>query len=151
MLVTTWLHLLGVVTWMGGVLFASHLVAPRLGRAEGSERTALHELLRRFRLVAWAAIGLLIVTGLINLSSLLRAPAVLERGAGRLLAVKLFLAIIALFLAAHRDFAVLPTLLKAPREEAARPLSSLRWFDRFVLLLLLVMLYLGLAVSRAAH
>ena len=151
MLVVTWLHLLGVVTWMGGLLFGSHLVAPRLARAEGGERSALHELLRRFRLVGWSAITLLIMTGLINLSVVLRTPAILERGAGRLLALKLFLAIIALFLAAHRDFAILPRLLRASIQERGRPLRSLRWFDRFVLLLLLVILYLGLAISRAAR
>ncbi len=152
MLVVVWLHLLSVVTWMGGLLFGSHLVAPRLARTGEAERSLLAELLRRFRLVAWMAITLLIVTGLINLSTLLRAPAVLEAGAGRLLALKLFLALIALYLAAHRDFALLPRLLRASSpQEASRPLMTLRWFDRIVLLLLLAILFLGLAVSRTIH
>ncbi len=151
-LTVIWLHLLAVVTWMGGLLFASHLVAPRLARAAAPERDALADLLRRFRLVAWMAITLLVVTGLINLAQVLRAPALLERGAGQLLTLKLFLALIALYLTAHRDFALLPRLLRASSpQETSRPLTALRWFDRVVLLLLLVILYLGVAVSRAAH
>jgi len=152
MLVIVWLHLLSVVTWMGGLLFGSHLVAPRLARATEAERGLLGDLLRRFRLVAWMAITLLIVTGSINLAQLLRAAQPLEAGAGRLLALKLFLALIALYLAAHRDFALLPRLLRASSpQEASRPLTTLRWFDRIVLLLLLAILFLGLAVSRGIH
>ena len=151
MLLVVWLHLLAVVTWMGGLLFGSHFVAPRLARAGEAERGLLAELLRRVRLVAWMAITLLIVTGLINLAQVLRAPALLERGAGQLLALKLFLALIALYLTAHRDFAVLPRLLKASPQETPRPLKGLGWFDRIVLLLLLAILYLGLAISRLVH
>ena len=152
MLFVVWLHLLSVVTWMGGLLFASHLVAPQLARAGEVERNLLADLMRRSRLVAWMAITLLIVTRLINLAHLLRAATPLEARAVQLLALKLFLALIALYLAAHRDFALLPRLLRASSpQEANRPLTTLRWFDRIVLLLLLAILYLGLAVSRLAH
>ncbi len=150
-LTVVWLHLLAVVTWMGGLLFASHLVAPRLARACAAERDALADLLRRFRLVAWVAIALLILTGLVNLSHLPLSAALLERAVGLFLSLKLLLAIIAFALEAHRDFAILPRLLAASPQETIHSLVGLRWLDRILLLLLLVILYLGVAVSRAAH
>ncbi len=151
MLVVVWLHLLSVVTWMGGLLFASHLVAPRLARAGTAERDALADLLRRFRLVTWMAIALLILTGLVNLSRLPFSAALLfERAVGLLLSLKLLLAIVAFALQARRDFAILPRLLSASPQETGHSFG-LRWLDRIVLLLLLVILYLGVSVSRAVH
>lgn len=148
-LVAVWLHLLAVVTWMGGLVFGSHLVAPRLAQAGPAERGVLAHLLRRFRLVAWMAIALLVLTGLVNLASLpVSVSALAERGVGSLLALKLFLAVLTLSLAAHRDFALLPRLLAASPDTAGRPFAGIRWLDRIVLLLLLVILFLGLAVAR---
>ena len=76
---------------------------------------------------------------------------VMESGAGLLLAAKFALVILAIAAAAQRDFAHVP-LLRSALASGADPAPALRAIarqDRVVLVLALVIVYLGLAVSRA--
>ena len=137
-LVIVWLHVVAAVAWVGGVLYASHLVLPAVA---GGARDGL-ALLVRGRAVAWAALAILVVTGLENLR---RVPAVSPWLAAKLLVVLALLA-----LAAHRDFAVLPRAVRAV-ETGAKPAAALwgvRMFDRIVLLLALVVLFLAVGIAR---
>lgn len=137
-LVVVWLHVVAAAAWVGGLLFASHLVVPALARGE---RGAL-ALLGRARLLAWGAVALLLLTGLENL----RAVGL----ASSWLVAKLTLAIALLALAAHRDFAVLPraTGAIARGEEPGPALAGLRMLDRVVVLLALATLFLAVGVAR---
>jgi putative copper export protein len=135
---TVWLHVVAASVWVGGLLYASHLVVPALGRGEA---TAL-PLLRRGRRVAWGALALLVVTGLDNL-----------RGVGlgsRWLALKLLLVTVLLMAAAHRDFALLPRAARAidGGSEPGSALGALRWFDRILAVLALAVLFLAVGVAR---
>ncbi|HEY7141330.1 MAG TPA: CopD family protein [Methylomirabilota bacterium] len=137
-LVVVWLHLVAGATWVGGLLYASHLVAPAIARGA---RDAL-PLLTRGRIVSWAALAILIATGLENV----RQMAFVSPW----LAAKLVVVIAMLALAAHRDFAVLPRATRAVDEgaEPAGALSAVRALDRIVLLLALVVLFLAVGVAR---
>src|SRR5579884_2769914 len=61
-----WLHLLAAVAWIGGAIFLSAIVLPVLRQAMPSaERLALvSQIGRRFRVLGWIAIVVLILTGL---------------------------------------------------------------------------------------
>jgi putative copper export protein len=137
-LVIIWIHVVAAAAWVGGVLYAGHLVVPAAGRGA---RAAL-SLLARGRIVAWAALGLLVVTGLLNL----RGMSLI----GPWLAAKIVVVLALLALAAHRDFAVLPRATRAVDEgaEPAGALSAVRALDRIVLLLALVVLFLAVGVAR---
>jgi uncharacterized membrane protein len=132
------LHVLAVVVWLGGLVYASHLVIPALLRGE----RACLALLGRARVVAWGALALGVVTGLDNLRRVgLGSP---------WLAAKLAAVVLLLALAAHRDFAVVP---RATREiergvNPALALAALRWLDRVVLLLGAAVLFLGVGIAR---
>ena len=143
-----WLHLLAVVVWLGGLIFQSHVLFPQLGKTGGSPLAAA--AIRRFRPVAWSAVVLLVLTGFYNLSRLPSLPLLLQTGAGALLALKVVLLLIALPLAAHRDFKQAPRLVRALEagEDPAAMLRGVVWLDRVVLLLGVVAIYLGLAASR---
>lgn len=137
-LVVVWLHVVGAAAWIGGLLYASHLVAPAAARG-GQESL---RLLARGRAVAWGAWALLVVTGLENLRRVgLSSP---------WLAAKLMAVIALLALAAHRDFAVLPRAVQAVErgDEPAAALSGVRALDRVVLLLGLAVLFLAVGVAR---
>ena len=136
-LVIVWFHVVAAAAWVGGVLYASHLVVPAVRRGV---RDGL-PLLARGRVVAWAALAILVVTGLENLR---RAPL------SPWLAAKLVVVLALLALAAHRDFALLPRAIRAVEEGAtpAAALSSVRALDRVVLLLALVVLFLAVGVAR---
>ena len=137
-LVIVWLHVVGAAAWVGGLLYTGHLVVPAAARGAGGTLA----LLRRGRLVSWAAVALLIVTGLENLRSL----AVITPW----LAAKLLAVIALLALAAHRDFALLPRAIQTIERggEPARALSGVRMLDRVVLVLALVVLFLAVGIAR---
>jgi putative copper export protein len=137
-IVVVWLHVLAAAVWVGGLVYASHLVVPALARGE----RAYLALLGRSRLVAWAAAGLLVLTGLENLRH--------ARWDSGWLFAKLALVLVLLAMAAHRDFAVLP---QATRDveggvPPARALAGLRWLDRALLVLAAAVLFLGVGVAR---
>jgi putative copper export protein len=137
-LVIIWIHVVAAAAWVGGVLYASHLVVPAAGRGA---RDAL-SIVSRGRTVAWAALGLLIVTGLLNL-----------RGMSTIspwLAAKIIVVLAMLALAAHRDFAVLPRALRevAAGADPSGALSGVRALDRVVLLLALIVLFFAVGVAR---
>ncbi len=137
-LVVIWVHVVAATAWVGGVLYAGHLVVPAASRGA---RDAL-SLLARGRIVAWVAAGLLIVTGLVNL-----------RGLGVAtpwLAAKIVVVLAMLALAAHRDFAVLPRAIRAVDEGAApsSALAGVRALDRVLLVLALVVLFFAVGVAR---
>lgn len=137
-IVVVWLHVLAAAVWVGGLLHGSHLVLPGLARGE----RAYLALLTRARLVAWTALGLLVVTGLENLRH-----ARLESG---WLIAKVLLFLVLVPLAAHRDFTLLPAAARAIEagEPPARALGGLRWVDRVLVVLAVVLLFLGVGLAR---
>ena len=147
-LVSVWLHLLGVVTWIGGLVYQSHVLVPAARRDGAAPVT---QMLRRGRLLTWTAIALVVLTGLYNVTLLGPLERVLQSGAALLLSLKLMLVLAAVAVAGQRDFAQVPRLARAVAAgEDPRPaLAAIAWMDRVVLLLALVIVYLGLAVSRA--
>lgn len=66
--VIRWVHLLAAMTWIGGQIFLVLVVLPVLrGALPSPQRTLLvAQLGRRFAVVGWLALGLLIVTGFLN-------------------------------------------------------------------------------------
>ena len=147
-LVSVWLHLLGVVTWIGGLMYQAHVLAPA-ARRDGA--VPLVGLLRRARRVTWVAIALVVLTGLYNVTLLGPLDRVLQTGAALLLALKFMLVLAAVAVAGQRDFAQVPRLARAVAvgDDPRPALSAIAWMDRLVLLLAVVIIYLGLAVSRA--
>lgn len=146
-LVVLWLHVLAAAVWVGGLVFQSHVLLPA---ARGGAVAPFAEAARRARPVTWTAIAVVVLTGLYNVTQLGSLARVMETGAGLLLAGKLALVIVAVALASQRDFAQV-TLLRAALAGGGDPAPALRAIarlDRIVLLLAVVALYLGLAVSR---
>ena len=147
-LLVLWVHLLGMVVWLGGVLYQSHILLP-MARRGGAATFA--DAARRQRPVAWIALGLVVLTGLYNVTRLGPLDRVMQSGAGVLLAGKFILVLLLIAVAAQRDFTHL-VRLQIALSTSADPAPSLRaiaWHDRITILLALVIIYLGLAVSRS--
>jgi putative copper resistance protein D len=139
-LAVRFVHLLAVVTWVGGMLFIALVLVPVTRRlADPALRTRLvQDTGRRFRAVGWVALGLIVATGLGNLvlrPELLWAPR---------FHVKLGLVGLALGLAALHDFVLGP---RAGRPDAA-PTARVRasWVARVNVLVALAIVALGLAL-----
>lgn len=61
-----WLHILAAVVWIGGMAFNLLVVRPSMSSVEPLQRIKLAvAILKRFILLVWASIGLLVVTGVL--------------------------------------------------------------------------------------
>lgn len=62
-------HVLAAIVWIGGILFLALVGAPVLRRIDSASLRArlFTELGRRFRVVGWGAVLVLLVTGTLNL------------------------------------------------------------------------------------
>jgi putative copper export protein len=147
-LAVVFLHVLAVVVWIGGLVYQTHALLPAARRGKPG---LFAEAALRARPVTWTAVALVILTGLYNVTQLGALERVMQTGAGLALAGKFTLVILAVTLAAQRDFAHLP-LLRMALQSGGDPQDSLRVMarlDRIVLALALIVIWLGLMVSRA--
>ncbi len=147
-LAAVFLHVLGVVVWIGGLIYQAHALLPAARRGAAA---SFAEAAVRARPVTWAAIALIVLTGFYNVTQLGSLERVLQTGAGLALAGKLAVVIVAVALAAQRDFAQLVLLRAALRGggDPAGPLRAMARLDRMVLALAILAIWLGLTVSRA--
>jgi len=139
-LAVRFLHVLGVATWVGGMLFIALVLVPVTRRLDDvALRTRLiQDTGRRFRTVGWIALGLILATGLGNLAlrpELLPTPR---------LHAKLGLVALALGLGVLHDFVLGPRAGQPGAAPAARGRAS--WLARVNVLVALAIVALGLAL-----
>jgi putative copper resistance protein D len=138
-LAVRFLHVAAALTWVGGMLFVALVLVPVTRRLEDPalRRRLMHEAGLRFRAVGWAAMALLVATGLINIW--LR-PELLTLARFWL---KVVLVILAIALSALHDFVLGPRAGRPDAAPSLRPAAS--WIARVNLMLVLVVVYLGLS------
>jgi putative copper export protein len=140
-LVVRFLHVLGAITWVGGMLFIALTLVPATRGLDPLVRASLVSRIGvRFRLVGWFAVALLLLTGLLNLW--------FTRGMVRLprFQVKLALVAMALALSVVHDF-VLGPRAAAPGADPALRARAL-WVARINTLIVLAVVALGLSLRR---
>ena len=146
-LAVLWLHVVSAVVWVGGLAYQSHVLLPLARRGEVA---TFAEATRRARAVTWTAISLVVLTGFYNITQLGPLERVMQSGAGLMVVGKFILVIAMAAIMGQRDFAQL-TLLRAALASGGDPqpaLRSITRMDRAVLAIALVVIYLGLAISR---
>lgn len=125
-----WLHLLATISWLGGSIFITAVLAPILRRTMSPvERVVLVDTVgNSFSVIAWSAIAVLLITGVVNaffrLGSIegilagLAAP-----GYGRVLLLKLILVGGVVLLTALHSFLWGPRLGRMAKEARDGALS----------------------------
>jgi putative copper resistance protein D len=105
------LHMFGVALWLGGLLpLAMLLMWARRTESEEDLAVARHAAVR-FGNIALLAVGLILVSGIVNSALVVDSAADLARGAfARLLAAKLILFMLLLCLAANNRLRLVPEL-----------------------------------------
>jgi uncharacterized membrane protein len=147
-LVVLWLHVVGVVVWLGAVMYQAHVLLPQARRGDAA---MFAEAARRQRPIGWTALALVVLTGFYNVTRLGPLDRVMESGAALLLAAKFVLVLVLIALAAQRDFTHLVRLRLAliTGSDPSSALTALARLDRLTILLGIVIVYLGLAISRS--
>jgi uncharacterized membrane protein len=151
-----WLHLVAAVSWIGGMVFLSVVLVPILKREPfASQKTLLFlAMARRFRVVVWGVIAVLLFTGLLLLHQ--RGIPIADPSRWpTTLAVKLGLVTILLLLTLAHDLIIGPRvgrIVQLPTESRTRFDHALvlwsRWVARFSLLLALAVLFAAVMLAR---
>ncbi len=142
---TAGLHILAAVIWIGGMLFLALVLGPYARSLDPARRTEIFaETGLRFRAVSWVAIGMLVITGLGNLSFRGAWASVLDTTST--LFWKLLLVAVMIILSFLHDFALGPRALANPEATFVRSLSG--WLGRLNVLLGLGVLYLAMRLAR---
>jgi putative copper resistance protein D len=146
-LLCVWAHIVAAAVWIGSMAFFALAVVPVLRRPEHRDVMAplVRAIGRRFRVVGWACLVLLVATGAGNLALRGLGPAALAQAAfwgsgfGRMLAYKLGLVGLVLGTTAVHD-----AFSSSPR----RALAS--WLGRASLLLSVAAALAGVMLVRGA-
>lgn len=155
-------HILSALVWVGGMFFVALVVVPVTRPLAPTQRGALLDAVgRRFRLIGWICIALLIVTGVINAGfrgvtwDSVFSGQVFGSQFGQVLAAKLVMVALMLVLSAIHDFVLGPASTRAlehPGLVSTHEVASLRqrasWIARVNALLALVVLFLAVALVR---
>jgi len=151
-----WLHLVAAVSWIGGTIFLSLVLVPVLKREPfASQKSVLFlTTARRFRMVVWTAIVVLLFTGplLLHLRGI---PIANPSEWPMILTAKLGLVTILLLLTLTHDLIIGPRvgrIVQLPTESRTRFDHALvlwsRWVARFSLLLALAVLFAAVILAR---
>ncbi|MGE5249075.1 MAG: CopD family protein [Bacteroidota bacterium] len=153
-----WLHMLATVAWIGSLVAISILVLPAARRTlkPAEQLSFLDAMQRRLEPVAWFSMGLLVVTGLFQLSSNPHYNGFLSTSGQWSIAIliKHSLAVIMAVTSAVQTWEVLPAIRRGlMRGERANPaeLSRLQRRETLLLRMNLILAVLILAATATAR
>lgn len=155
-----WLHVVAATAWLGSMFFLSVVLVPwmrRGNRAEGAR--LLRETGPRLRVAGWICFGVFLVTGVLQMhvrgmslsdfasAEWLRSPA------GRRMSEKLVLFAVIVSMSLYHDLVVGPSAVRAMTDDpsggsAERLRRQASWLGRITMIFALVMIYLGVRLSR---
>ena len=151
-----WVHLIAAMVWIGGMAFLTIIAAPSLKRSAPPEVQPIlyKDIGRRFKLVGWICIFILILTGPINIYHHITSHHMTDDGGDSfhgVFVLKLGLVLIMILLSLVHDF-VLGPLLGEKKREGLPPSRFLKlivpWMGRVNLILGLIVIYLGLTLAQ---
>lgn len=154
------IHVLAAIIWLGGMFFISLVLVPSLRKLDPpTKRTEiLSTTAKRFSLVSWIAILLLLVTGVINAVNrgvtigLVSSGELFSSHFGIILTFKVFLVLVMILISAVHDFILGPKLIKMtelqrPGPDSAKLVAKNR---KFVSWLARINAFIGIIVIACA-
>lgn len=160
-LFSTWLHILAATVWIGGMAALGLLLVPLLRRERFRDvaRPLLYASALRFRWIGWGALGVLVVTGLVNVRArgipwaAWIAPQFWGTAWGLALGWKLLLVVTTLAVSAVHDFHFGPKAIRLMQEAPEHPKTErMRWWSswlgRLTLVLSLAILWFAVLLPR---
>jgi uncharacterized membrane protein len=157
MVLLVWLHVVAAISWIGGTIFLSVVLVPVLKSAPfASQRVLLFRAIaRRFRVVVWGGIAVLLFTGPLLLHQ--RGIPITDPTVWPVvLAAKIELVTILLLLTLTHDLIIGPRvwrIAQIPTESRSRSDQTLvvwsPWIARFSLLLALAVLFAAVMLVRS--
>jgi uncharacterized membrane protein len=152
-----WLHVFAAVSWIGGSIFLSVVLVPVLRREQFASQKALlfRTIAMRFRVAAWGAIVILLLTGPMLLHE--RGLSIMDPSEWPMvLSIKLGLVAILLLLTMTHDLVIGPRvgrILQIPAERRTKSDHAMvgwsPWIARLSLILALAVLFAAVTLVRS--
>ncbi|TKS61152.1 MAG: hypothetical protein EWM72_00639 [Nitrospira sp.] len=152
-----WIHLLAAISWIGGMIFLSLVLAPlvRSQNAAPEFMALFRSAALRFRLVVWSAAAVLLATGPMLLHQ--RGLHILDLSQWpRVLRIKIGLVVVLLVLTVTHDLLLGPQIRKISAiPDSARTsweqvlAQSSAWVPRLALILALGVLFSAVILARS--
>jgi uncharacterized membrane protein len=149
--ILVWIHLTAATFWVGGMLFLSLVAVPLLKKAPdpASAQREFVNLARRFRMLVWGALFLLILTGSILLRNLVDFSEALVDWPGSVL-VKLTLVVLLIVSSVAHDRIIGPKVRTLKHKPASGHTTGEKCLLRLAPLLGRLTMLLGLAILFVA-
>ena len=140
-------HLLAAVVWAGSMIFFSLVVMPALRQGlPPSQRQGLIRIIgRRYRIVGWASVGVLLITGSLMAWN---HGVVWNSGFGLVLSLKLVLVGVMLALTAFHDFVLVRRAVQAKGPSQMESRRVILWLARANLLVVLGIILCGVWLTE---
>lgn len=151
------LHMISAMVWVGGILFLSLVVVPAARRYDDSTRSRLLvDVGRRFRVAGWTALGVLALTGVVQMAARGATVTNVADGSfftgpfGRVLGAKLVFVFLMMLATAVHDFVAGPAAERVAQEGGdPRYLRRVAgWLARVTALLALIVVALAVDLVR---
>jgi len=155
--ILVWVHLIAAVSWIGGTIFLSLVLAPsyRAAASKPDAGTLFRASARRFRLVVWGAVAILLLTGPLlvlshgwSLFEPTRWPSVLGLKLS-LVALLLLLTLAHDLLLGPRVRAILSVTHDKRTSSDQTILTAATWLPRVALVLALAVLFAAVLLVRS--
>ena len=121
------LHVLAAIVWVGGMVFLAVVVVPIARAMPAAERAPLLASMgRRFRVVGWLMIGVLITTGIVNAAyrgvtwDIVLSGQILQYRFGQILTAKVAAVLAMVVIEFIHDFMLGPASLRALEDSGGR-------------------------------
>ena len=142
---TSFVHILAATTWVGGIIYMVLVLLPSLKTLDpSSAKVLMGGLSKRFTMVAWTSIILLIITGGMQIQ-----PGTLfdfSSQYGTFLTIKLGSVLLMILIALYITFALYPKVRKLAPAPGEEPSSEFVSLQRRLPLLAKINLILGILV-----
>jgi len=149
--ILVWIHLTAATFWVGGMLFLSLVAVPLLKKASdpASAQREFVNLARRFRMLVWGALSLLLVTGAILLRNLVDFSESFENWPSAVL-IKLTLVLSLIVVSLVHDRVIGPKTRTLKNKSSSALTTSEKFFLVLSPLIGRLTMLLGLAILLAA-
>ena len=155
--IVVFVHILAAMLWVGGILFLSLVVVPASRRYPPDVRARLFtDVGRRFRVVGWTALAVLVVTGTVQMAARGATLANVLDGSffqtawGRVMGAKLLAVVLMMLLTAVHDFVAGPAADRVARAggDVERVRRSAGRLARVTAVLALIVVFLAVQLVR---
>ena len=143
--IATFVHLLAACTWLGGMIYINLVFMPMLKTIEPAAAGQLvRENGKRFPIIAWTSVGLLIITGLMQLN--LDAVFDFSTDYGTFLTLKLITIAVMISIGLYITFLLYPKLIKLAPQNGETPSAEFLSLQKRLPLLARINMILGILV-----